>query len=127
MVKRDPGSPKYEDSDRITKTSANGAGSAGDALAVGANGVVLADGSNGFAGIQGANPPKGGGAVAVQIHGVVVANATGSVKEGQTLVPNSNAKLKPKTDGSGNPVMAGPGEIRAESDAVSGVAEVYVP
>jgi len=131
MSNVDPGEPKYEDSDRITETSANGAGEEGSAVTFGANGdLVLTSGSNGFAGIQGSTPSAGGDSVPLQLQGIVpalVSPTVGtSVSKGEKLVPDANGELTNVDDGTGSAVEAGPGDIQAVSDSDSGVAEVLL-
>lgn len=127
MANVDPGEPKYEDSDRITETSANGAGKQGSAVAFGSNGdLVLTSGSNGFAGIQGSTPPKNGGSVALQLQGIVPALVSASVSKGDAVEPAANGELAPVSDGSGGTKSAGPGDIRVMSDSANGIAEVLL-
>lgn len=129
MASVEPGEEKYEDSDRITQTSENGAGEQGNALAYGSGGgMVLTSGDNGFAGIQGSTPNGAGDSIAVQKHGITPATVAAGVAAGNRLVPGADGVLQTTDeDASGTADPAGPGDIRAESDEDGGIAEVYVP
>lgn len=124
MAQVDPGEPKYEDSDRITKASANGTGDRGDPVAFGTGGdLVMADGTNTFAGVLGSTPEEGGESVALQVQGIVPVNVTGAVAEGDVVSPSGDGGFAPDTDSDPNRDL---GILRVFSASVDGVAEVLV-
>lgn len=134
MAHLDAGAPSFEDGDRITLPVAAGI-DAGKAVTFDPNAghLVKADGSNGFTGILGlgTNGETGVTRTAVQIQGIVAAllNTGTTPNPGNALEVAASANLQVKTDGSGNPVQAGPGELQVlpTEDESANVFEVRLP